>query len=116
MEITISYKKALELLKGNQLYDGIIFISVFKSYFLWGRSYIVATNADSLTIVPFLNKNKPNIQKVIKVAKGDIVGFSAGKITRKFIINLKDGKTLKYSTNDVDYDKRVEIFNKWLAL
>lgn len=116
MQIKISYKKAIEKLKENNLSDGFFFVEAMKNYVLWGKSYIFTTNNDEFVVTPFFNKNNPNVKKAQKIAKKDISSFSTSKWRRIFVINLKDGKSFKYTTTDVEIAQRVEILNKWLKV
>ena len=112
--VNVNYAKALEKLSENNLYNGYAFTSAEKNYVLWIKSFLITTTNDSLVITPYLNKNKPNIKKSTVIMKPEIQCFSCGKIMKAFEIKLKDGKTIKYSTRAVEYDKIVERFNQWL--
>ena len=112
--VNVNYAKALEKLSENNLYNGYAFTSAEKNYILWIKSFLITTTNDSLVITPYLNKNKPNIKKSTVIKKSEIKCFTHGKIMKAFEIKLKDGKTIKYSTSAVEYDKIVERFNQWL--
>jgi len=113
-DIKVDYTKALKILAEKGLFDGVAFTTVEKNYVLWNKSYLITTANEFLAITPYLNKNKPNTNKTIKIPKTEIENFDAGKIMKAFNIKLKANKEMKFSTTIVEYERMVENFNQWL--
>lgn len=113
-DINVNYTKGLKKLSENDMYDGYAFTSVEKNYVLWSNKYLITTAKDCLVITPYFNKNNPNIKKSTIIKKSDIERFSHGKVMKAFEIKLISGKTIKYTTTAVEYEKIAVRFNQWL--